>query len=96
MYAVVVHLTLKPGTADRFLPLVHENAAASLRDEDECHQLDVCTDPDLPGEVLLYELYSDADAFGVHLKTAHFLHFDAATKDMIDAKVVKTYRWVAQ
>lgn len=96
MFAVVVTLSLKPGTEDTFLDLVHENAATSMTSEQGCHQFDVATDPERPNEVLLYELYSDPSAFQTHLKTAHFAAFDATTSHMITHKAVKTYSHVRQ
>jgi quinol monooxygenase YgiN len=96
MFAVVVTFTLAPGQMEHFLPLMLENARTSLRDEPDCHQFDVATDKDRPGEVFLYELYSDAEAFAQHLASSHFKRFDAATRAMIAAKSVVTYRQVEQ
>jgi quinol monooxygenase YgiN len=94
MFAVVVTFTLSPGQMADFLPLMIENAQTSLRDEEGCHQFDVATDPDKPEEIFLYEIYSDAEAFAQHLATAHFKRFDAATREMIAAKSITTYRQV--
>lgn len=91
MYAVTVTFTLKAGQGPRFLPLMLGNAATSLRAEDGCHRFDVCTDPDRPDVVFLYELYTDAAAFQVHLATGHFKTFDAATTDMVLEKQVASY-----
>lgn len=91
MYAVTVSFSLKTGQGARFLTLVLDNAATSLRDEEGCHRFDVCTDPDRPDEVFLYELYTDAAAFQAHLATGHFKTFDAAAADMIADKQVACY-----
>lgn len=91
MFAVVVTFQIKPDRFDAFMPLMLENARSSLRDEEGCHQFDVCTDPDHPGEVFLYELYTDAAAFEVHKTMPHFRAFDSATADMIAGKIVHTY-----
>ena len=96
MYAVVVTFTIKPDDFDAFMPLMHNNARVSLSDEAECHQFDVLTDPDQPNEVLLYELYTDAAAFDVHLASDHFKRFNAETADMVAAKTVRTFSQVAQ
>jgi quinol monooxygenase YgiN len=74
-----------------FLPLMRDNAATSLRDETGCHLFDIATDPGRPDEVFLYELYTDAEAFRLHLLSAHFAAFDAAVSDMIAQKDVRTY-----
>ena len=60
MYAVCVTFQIAEGAMADFLPLMLENAAASLKGEPGCHQFDVCRDGD---EVFLYELYTDAAAF---------------------------------
>jgi quinol monooxygenase YgiN len=96
MFAVVVTFTLAPGRMAEFLPLMLENARTSLRAEPGCHQFDVATDPDRTGEVFLYELYSDADAFAQHLASPHFTRFDEVARTMIAAKSVVPYRQVQQ
>ncbi|MGI9401689.1 MAG: putative quinol monooxygenase [Rhizobiaceae bacterium] len=96
MFAVVVRFKIKDGTMDRFMPLMLANAQASLREEEGCHQFDVCTDGSRPGEVFLYELYSDEAAFEVHKSMPHFMQFDIASADLIASKQVVTYRQVAQ
>ncbi|MCR9139291.1 MAG: antibiotic biosynthesis monooxygenase [Alphaproteobacteria bacterium] len=91
MFAVAVTFKINSADWDRFMPLMLENAQASLHAETQCKQFDVCTDPARPLEVFLYELYDDADAFRHHLESDHFLAFDAAVADMIESKQVMTY-----
>lgn len=93
MFAVVVTLKIDPTQWDAFLPLMHANADASMT-ENGCAYFDTCTDPDRPNEVFLYELYSDAAAFAAHLRTPHFLVFDAAVTDMVIGRDVRTYEGV--
>ncbi|UES45727.1 putative quinol monooxygenase [Roseibium aggregatum] len=95
MYAVTVVFQIKAEAVEDFLPLMIANAEASLKDEPGCRQFDVCTDPDRPGDVFLYELYDDADAFQAHLQTPHFKSFDAKVARMIAQKTVRTYAKVA-
>ena len=94
MFAVTVTFSLKSGCTEAFLPLMYQNARASLDNEAGCLQFDVATDDARPDEVFLYEVYSDAAAFDTHLGTTHFQAFDAATASMIAAKEIKTYRGV--
>ena len=96
MYAVIVTFQISPGAMPGFLPLMADNAAASLRDEPGCHQFDVATDPARPDEVFLYEIYTDRAAFDTHLASAHFKLFDATVVPMITAKEVRTYAEVRQ
>ncbi|WFE88574.1 putative quinol monooxygenase [Roseibium porphyridii] len=94
MFAVTVLFRIKDGQMDAFMPLMIANAQTSVKDEPGCRQFDVCTDPDLPGEVFLYEIYEDAAAFQFHLATDHFKDFDARVSDMIAEKSVKTFQKV--
>ena len=94
MFAVVVTFKIKLDDWRRFLPLMRENARKSLAEERECHHLDVLTDADRPSEVFLYEIYSSPEAFEDHLKSPHFLVFDAAVSVMIEDKTVATYRMI--
>ncbi|WP_421982012.1 putative quinol monooxygenase [Roseibium sp.] len=95
MFAVTVRFEIRDGMFETFMPLMLDNAKASLQEEPGCHQFDVCTDPGRPGEVFLYEIYNDAEAFQVHLKTPHFLAFDAQVSTMIADKSVATYSKVS-
>ena len=95
MYVVTVEFTLKPGTRERFMPLMLENARASREEEPGCRQFDVSVDPAKPDVVFLYELYDDRAAFDAHLAAAHFKSFDAAVREMIASRVLKTLERVA-
>lgn len=94
MFAVIVTFRVLPGYFGRFLPLMEENARKSLSLEPGCRVFDVCTDPDRPDEIFLYELYDDAEAFQTHLESAHFKAFDAEVAAMVADKQVATYREV--
>lgn len=71
MYAVTVTFTLNEGRLEEFLPHMLANARASLQ-EPACRQFDVCTDPDQPNTVFLYEVYDDLAGFHAHMETPHF------------------------
>ncbi|MEL7253232.1 MAG: putative quinol monooxygenase [Pseudomonadota bacterium] len=94
MFAVTVTFDIHEDQMGAFLPLMQQNAQTSLADEPGCLRFDVCTDPARPAEVFLYEIYEDAAAFDTHLASPHFKAFDAQTRAMITAKVVKTYAQV--
>lgn len=90
MFAVCVTFDLKTGTISEFLPKMKRQAELSRQLESDCHVFDICANPG-DDAVFLYELYSDATAFQQHLKSRHFLAFDADTKEMVIAKTVRTY-----
>jgi quinol monooxygenase YgiN len=89
-FAITVEFDLHPGALREFLPLMVENANRSRDLEPGCERFDVLLPKDASDRVLLFEIYTDKAAFGEHLKAAHFLSFDKATKALIkDKKVVE-------
>lgn len=96
MFAVAVHFESTPGQATAFLAAVKANAATSLEQEPGCQVFDVCTNPETPNLVFLYELYDDKAAFNAHLESAHFRAFDAVVAPMIAGKRVHTYSQVTR
>lgn len=89
MYVVTVEFEIEPACLDAFLPLMSQNAEASVRDEPGCRQFDVCQDPDRPNRIFLYELYDNRESFEAHLSMPHFTEFDKATSSMILSKTVR-------
>lgn len=92
MFVVTVTFMIKPNAMARFMPLMTDNAAQSVNDEPGCRHFDVCTSPDRPDEVFLYELYVDEAAFQQHLTMPHYLEFAEQTAPLVAEKSVKTYR----
>jgi quinol monooxygenase YgiN len=95
MFVVAVTFIIKPDAWEEFLPLMTINAHASVTNEAECQQFDVCTNPTAPFTVFLYEVYTDRAAFDVHLQTPHFKTFDGAVADMIAAKDIALLERIA-
>lgn len=91
MYAVVVTFRILPDSWEAFLPLIRQNANCSVRDEPDCHQFDVWTDPEHPFEVFLYETYTHRAGFEAHLATEHFKAFDTLVAPMIAGKTVRFF-----
>ena len=91
MYVVVVEFTLDPEHAQAFRQRVRQQAQDSLREESECHVFDVCIDSARDDFVLLYEIYTDREAFDVHLESAHFRDFDHEVRNWVSDKKVSTY-----
>ena len=91
-YVVAVEFTLHPGVGEAFMPLMLENAEKSRTLEPGCDRFDVCVPAGATDRVFLYEIYHDEAAFQAHLKTEHFVKFDAATKAYIkDRKIGKLW-----
>jgi quinol monooxygenase YgiN len=85
-FVLVVEFEVKPEEVERFLPLIAENARASVRDEPGCLQFDVTRSEETPNHIVLYEVYKDRAAFEAHAKTPHFAAFFAAAKPMIQSQ----------
>ena len=91
MYVVCVTFEIASGKMVDFMPIMRKQAANSVELESGCHQFDVCTDPEHPNEVFLYELYDDRAAFDAHLESEHFRSFDAIVSKMVLSKSVRTW-----
>ena len=76
MFVVIVDFVIKPENATAFARAVSENAKASVGQEPECHQFDVCVSPDDRARFFLYEIYTDRAGFEAHLASAHYKSFD--------------------
>jgi quinol monooxygenase YgiN len=91
MFVITVRFGVKTGYEQVFLQRVCQQARESLQDEAGCRQFDVCHSEAEPGRVFLYEVYDDADAFADHLRSRHFLAFDAETRTWLDDKVAEPW-----
>jgi quinol monooxygenase YgiN len=87
-YVITVDFQLRPGSLARFLPLMLDNAEKSRTLEPGCDRFDVLLPAAETDRVFLYEIYRDEAAFQVHLKTAHFLEFDVASRAFVQDKKV--------
>lgn len=91
MLTITVEFEIEPEHAEAFREVVLAQAENSLTKEPQCRRFDVSFDPDAAGRVFLYELYEDRVAFEQHLKTDHFLSFDAAVRDWVRSKKVQSW-----
>jgi autoinducer 2-degrading protein len=86
--AIIVDFRLQPGMRPRFRRLVDHNARLSAGREPGCRRFDVVEPHDQPDRVLLYEIYDNDAAFEDHLRSAHFIQFDAESAPMVVEKAV--------
>jgi quinol monooxygenase YgiN len=54
-------------------------------------QFDVCQAPGNRRRIFLYEVYTDSDAFKLHLKTDHFHEFNRIVGDWTESK--SDHKW---
>ena len=92
MYVITVTFTIKSAHLGEFMPAMLENAKASMEQEEGCHHFDVCSDPENPNIIFLYELYTDKSAFNSHLASTHFNDFNDKTTNWIVAKEVRAFQ----
>jgi (4S)-4-hydroxy-5-phosphonooxypentane-2,3-dione isomerase len=86
---LTVRFDVKPDAFPSFLAQVRANAALSVQVEPGCLRFDVLVPAG--GEdsgILLYEIYRTRADFELHLTSAHYQSFDAATRQMVLAKQV--------
>ncbi len=87
-FAVVVSIKLKPGMGAQFKPHILKNAAASKREEPDCHRFDVVVAEDSPDTFYFYEEYTNAAAFDTHHGMPHYKAFRQATDEMVSERKV--------
>lgn len=91
-FVIYAEFRLTPGSSQKFLSLIAENARTSCRTEPGCRRFDVTTAIGDPELVMLYEIYDDRAAFEAHLKTKHFADFNEASKPLIASKSVREFQ----
>ena len=94
-FVLVVHLTVKSGAVETFMPYALENARCSRHTEPGCRQFDVLVDPADATRVVYYEVYDDQAAFEAHQQSAHFQHYAANALQYLDSRERVTYQRVA-
>jgi len=91
MFVVTVEFVARPEHAAAFTRRVRQQAQYSLAREPDCRVFDVCIDRARPERIFLYEVYSDENAFRVHLESGHFKAFDTEVAAWVAAKNVATF-----
>ena len=90
MFVVLVEFRVELQRRSEFLRAVETQAAHSLERSPNCRVFDVAVDHRDPAVVVLYEVYDTHEDFAAHLRTAHFLAFDATTRTSVVSKTVRT------
>ena len=71
MFGIFATINIKPGQRDGFLATISETAKRSVNDEPGCVRFDVFQDLANENRYILYEVYTDQEAFQKHLTTSH-------------------------
>lgn len=83
MLAVLVTVQVKPDAIDRFLEVIEDDAAASVRDEPGCLRFEVLRDHEDPTTFCFVEVYADEAAFEAHGRTEHFARWAEASREVL-------------
>lgn len=88
MFVVSVEFVVAPQATETFRERVLRQARDSVTLEPECHLFEVSQDPERPERFLLYERYTDAQAFEEHLASDHFKSFRADVEDILVSRTL--------
>ena len=71
MFGIFATIRIKPNQRDQFLATIKETAHCSVNSERGCLRFDVFQDLADENRYILYEVYSNEEAFKTHLTTSH-------------------------
>jgi (4S)-4-hydroxy-5-phosphonooxypentane-2,3-dione isomerase len=87
-FAIIVDFRLQPGSRPQFRRLIDANARTSVEREPGCRRFDVVEPRDQSDRVLLYEIYEDDASFEDHVRSTHYIQFDAESAPLVIEKSV--------
>ena len=88
MFVITVKFVINEKDIEKFKVRMLQQARDSLELEKDCHQFDVCHDPNNKNVVFLYETYTDKNAFNIHLNSKHYLAFNDEVTSWVKEKIV--------
>src|SRR5215212_10668745 len=87
MFSLVVQMLVRPDRREEFLAGMAANAEASVRDEPGCLRFDVCSVEGDENRFVLYELYTDAEAFAAHKASPHFAQWREIADQVLASQI---------
>ena len=90
MFSLVVQMQVRPGRREEFLAGISANAEASVRGEPGCLRFDVSSVDGDENRFVLYELYTDAEAFTAHQAAPHFAKWRSVAEQVLENQVNTT------
>lgn len=88
-FALIVTIKLKPGSAEKFEPLILENRGSALSKEKGCRHFIVLKNLEEEETFHFYEEYDDQAAFKAHQESEHYKKYFQAAKDMMAERIWK-------
>jgi (4S)-4-hydroxy-5-phosphonooxypentane-2,3-dione isomerase len=89
-----VELDIAPGEMPKFLELMKENGAGSVK-EPGCRMFHIAVLASNPNHVFLYEVYENEAALVAHRTTEHYKKYQAGAANMITSRNVRVFTPVA-
>ncbi len=90
MHVIVAEIRIKPEYRERFMESMIDDARGSVENEPGCFQFAVVQDQRDPNHIFLFEVYRDAEAFGVHQTMPHYTKWQDTVQDWYAARTVVT------
>jgi autoinducer 2-degrading protein len=87
MFSLMVQMEVRPERREEFLAGIAANAEASVRNEPGCLRFDVCAVEADENRFVLYELYTDAEAFAAHKAAPHFAQWRRVAEQVLVGQV---------
>jgi quinol monooxygenase YgiN len=90
-YVQVAEIEIDPAQLEEYRAVVREQIDTAIRVEPGVLVLYAVSEKDNPTRVRLFEIYRDTDAYKLHLESAHFKKYKAATEKIVKSlKLVQT------
>jgi len=94
LYVNVVDLDIVAADRDKFIALVKDNGATAVK-EPGCHEFNIAAWQKDPNHIVLFEIWENAAALDAHRASDHFKAYQAATKEMVSKRELRTMWSVA-
>jgi len=85
----VAELEIDPAQLDRYLAIVKDEMATSIRVEPGVLAIYAVADKDDPTKITFFEMYADDAAYQSHRESPHFKAYVEGTKEMIKSRKLK-------
>lgn len=90
-YVRLAEVEIDPAQLERYKAAAKEEIETSVRVEPGVLALYAVSEKDNPAHIIVFEMYTDADAYKAHLETPHFKKYKATTQEMVKSlKLVET------
>lgn len=90
-YVCVAEVEIDPAQLEQFKAAAKENIETAIRVQPGVLVLYAVSDKDNPNRIIVFEIYSDENAFKAQLETPHFKKFQAVTANMVKShKFIET------